>query len=81
MQQESSVKATLKTKENYLKEVEQKSKFEEMYKVQLKLIEDKDRDERQHKQEEVHQRQQELQDKVLVEERRRGETDTKKIKY
>lgn len=47
----------------------------------MKLIEDKEKEHRQKKQEEASLKQAEVQEKLLAEENRRGETETKKVKY
>lgn len=55
--------------------------FDEVYKNQIRIIEDKEKEHRLKKIEEQNQKQLEHQEKLLAEEKKRGETDKKKIKF
>eukprot|EP00347_Sterkiella_histriomuscorum_P024380 403331322 len=68
-------------KEMFLQDISQKTMFDEVYKNQIKIIEDKEKEMKLKKIEDQNQKQLEHQEKLLAEEKKRGETDKKKIKF
>lgn len=78
---ENKKKITDNLKEMFLQDISQKTMFDEVYKNQVKQIEDREKELRLKKVEEQNQKQQEHQEKLLAEELKRGETEQRKLKF
>lgn len=64
-----------------MQDVSQKTMFDEVYKNQMKIIEDKEKESREKKHDDLKFKYQELQDRILAEEMKRAEANSKNAKY
>ena len=65
----------------YVIDITQNTIFDEVYKIQMKIIEDREKEVKQKKQEEINQKQQEHQEKLLQEEKKKAEANQKNAMY